>query len=128
MNRFIEAQNNVTFSGLTVYERAIKEISNGYLSIHCWIRYLFPQLSGLGQSKVTKFYEIKSREEGLEYMQNELLRTRYLNCCQAILDSNKSIYEIFGPNYIKVRASLFLMNSVYEHAIIKKLLANHSWI
>ena len=63
MDRFIEAQNNVTFSGLTVYERAIKEISSGYLSIHCWIRYLFPQLSGLGQSKVTKFYEIKNREE-----------------------------------------------------------------
>ena len=80
------------------------------------------------QSKVTKFYEIKSREEALEYMQNELLRTRYLNCCQAILDSNKSIYEIFGPNYIKVRASLLLMNSVYVHPLIKKLLANHCWI
>ena len=71
MDRFIEAQNNVTFSGLTVYERAIKEISSGYLSIHCWIRYLFPQLSGLGQSKVTKFYEIKSREEALEYIKED---------------------------------------------------------
>jgi uncharacterized protein (DUF1810 family) len=128
MIRFLKAQNNLTISGLTVYEKSIEEISQGYLKIHCWIRYLFPQLSGLGQSEVTKFYEIKSREEALEYMQNELLRTRYLNCCQAILNSNKSIHEIFGYNAIKIRASLLLMNSVWDDIWIKQLLIKHCWI
>ena len=128
MKRFLEAQNNLTTSGLTVYEKSIEEISQGYLKIHCWIRYIFPQFTGLGQSKVTKFYEIKSREEAMAYMQDEVLRIRYLNCCQAILDSNKSIHEIFGRDAIKIRASLLLMNSVWDDILIKQLLIKHCWI
>ena len=110
MNRFLIAQNNLTFSGETVLERAIREISDGYLSIHCWIRYLFPQMKGLGKSKVTEFYGIKGREEAYAYINDEELRNRYLRCCQAIIDSNKTIYEIFGNNAMRIRSSLLLMN------------------
>lgn len=128
MNRFLIAQNNVTFSGETVLERAIREISNGYLSIHCWIRYLFPQMKGLGKSKVTEFYGIKGREEAYAYMNDEELRNRYLRCCQAIIDSNKTIYEIFGNNAMRIRSSLLLMNSVCDNKLIKTLLIKHRWL
>ena len=121
MNRFLIAQNNLTFSGETVLERAIREISDGYLSIHCWIRYLFPQMKGLGKSKVTEFYGIKGREEAYAYMNDEELRNRYLRCCQAIIDSNKTIYEIFGNNAMRIRSSLLLMNSVCDNKLIKTL-------
>lgn len=128
MNRFLIAQNNLTFSGETVLERAIREISNGYLSIHCWIRYLFPQMKGLGKSKVTEFYGIKGREEAYAYMNDEELRNRYLRCCQAIIDSNKTIYEIFGNNAMRIRSSLLLMNSVCDNKLIKTLLIKHRWL
>lgn len=128
MNRFLIAQNNLTFSGETVLERAIREISNGYLSIHCWIRYLFPQMKGLGKSKVTEFYGIKGREEAYAYMNDEELRNRYLRCCQAIIDSNKTIYEIFGNNAMRIRSSLLLMNSVCNNKLIKTLLIKHCWL
>lgn len=128
MNRFLIAQNNLTFSGETVLERAIREISDGYLSIHCWIRYLFPQMKGLGKSKVTEFYGIKGREEAYAYMNDEELRNRYLRCCQAIIDSNKTIYEIFGNNAMKIRSSLLLMNSVCDNKLIKTLLIKHRWL
>lgn len=128
MNRFLIAQNNLTFSGETVLERAIREISNGYLSIHCWIRYLFPQMKGLGKSKVTEFYGIKGREEAYAYMNDEELRNRYFRCCQAIIDSNKTIYEIFGNNAMRIRSSLLLMNSVCDNKLIKTLLIKHRWL
>ena len=128
MNRFLIAQNNLTFSGETVLERAIREISDGYLSIHCWIRYLFPQMKGLGKSKVTEFYGIKGREEAYAYMNDEELRNRYLRCCQAIIDSNKTIYEIFGNNAMRIRSSLLLMNSVCDNKLIKTLLTKHRWL
>ena len=128
MNRFLIAQNNLTFSGETVLERAIREISDGYLSIHCWIRYLFPQMKGLGKSKVTEFYGIKGREEAYAYMNDEKLRNRYLRCCQAIIDSNKTIYEIFGNNAMRIRSSLLLMNSVCDNKLIKTLLIKHRWL
>jgi uncharacterized protein (DUF1810 family) len=128
MNRFLIAQNNLTFSGETVLERAIREISDGYLSIHCWIRYLFPQMKGLGKSKVTEFYGIKGREEAYAYMNDEELRNRYLRCCQAIIDSNKTIYEIFGNNAMRIRSSLLLMNSVCDNKLIKTLLIKHRWL
>ena len=128
MNRFLIAQNNLTFSGETVIERAIREISDGYLSIHCWIRYLFPQMKGLGKSKVTEFYGIKGREEAYAYMNDEELRNRYLRCCQAIIDSNKTIYEIFGNNAMRIRSSLLLMNSVCDNKLIKTLLIKHRWL
>lgn len=128
MNRFLIAQNNLTFSGETVLEKAIREISNGYLNIHCWIRYLFPQMKGLGKSKVTEFYGIKGREEAYAYMNDEELRNRYLRCCQAIIDSNKTIYEIFGNNAMRIRSSLLLMNSVCDNKLIKTLLIKHRWL
>ena len=128
MNRFLIAQNNLTFSGETVLERAIREISDGYLSIHCWIRYLFPQMKGLGKSKVTEFYGIKGREEAYAYMNDEELRNRYLRCCQAIIDPNKTIYEIFGNNAMRIRSSLLLMNSVCDNKLIKTLLTKHRWL
>lgn len=125
MNRFLIAQNNLTFSGETVLERAIREISDGYLSIHCWIRYLFPQMKGLGKSKITEFYGIKGREEAYAYMNDEELRNRYLRCCQAIIDSNKTIYEIFGNNAMRIRFSLLLMNSVCDNKLIKTFTSVH---
>ena len=73
MNRFLIAQNNVTFSGETVLERAIREISNGYLSIHCWIRYLFPQMKGLGKTlrDSTRAIDVntKAQQENTEQME-----------------------------------------------------------
>ena len=37
-------------------------------------------------------------------------------------------FEIFGYNAIKIRASLLLMNSVWDDIWIKQLLIKHCWI
>ena len=108
------------------YNQALSEIKNGKKVSH-WIWYIFPQLLGLGKSEMSQTYAIKDREHALEYMKNETLRNHYIECCQAILDSGKSVYEIFGDDAIKVRSSILLMNSVWDDLTIKKVINKHSW-
>ena len=48
-------------------------------------------------------------------------------CCQAILDSGKSVYEIFGDDAENVRSSILLMDSVWSDEVIKEVIKKHGW-
>ena len=109
-----------------VLEQAIKEIESGKKTGH-WIWYIFPQMKGLGKSGMSETYAIQDREHAYIYMSNPVLRTNYRLCCRAILDSGKSVYEIFGDDACKVRSSILLMNSVWDDDIIRKVITAHSW-
>jgi uncharacterized protein (DUF1810 family) len=108
-------------------EQAIKEIRSGKKTGH-WIWYIFPQMKGLGKSGMSETYAIEDREHAYIYMNSPILCNNYICCCQAILDSGKSAYEIFGDDVVKVRSSLLLMNSVWNDPIIKKVLIEHHWL
>lgn len=127
LNRFLEAQNHITKYGTSIYEQSLQELKKGYLSIHCWIRYLFPQIKGLGISKVTKFYEIDGREEAYAYIANSILRKRLVEITEAVYNSDKSVYEIFGNDVIKVRSCMLLFASVSDEPIFKKMIAEYKW-
>lgn len=47
------------------YNQALSEIKNGKKISH-WIWYIFPQLLGLGKSKMSQTYAIKDREHADE--------------------------------------------------------------
>ena len=108
-------------------EQAIKEIRSGKKTGH-WIWYIFPQMKGLGKSGMSQTYAIQDRTHALEYMSHPILCSHYIMCCQAILDSGKSAYEIFGDDVVKVRSSLLLMNSVWKDDTIRKVLIEHHWL
>lgn len=120
IEHFLRAQDHVL-------DQAIKEIRSGKKTGH-WIWYVFPQMIGLGKSGMSQTYAIKDRTHALEYMSHPILRNNYIACCQAILDSGKSAYEIFGDDVVKVRSSLLLMNSVWNDPVIKKVLIEHHWL
>lgn len=109
-----------------VIEQAIKEIRSGKKTGH-WIWYVFPQMKGLGKSGMSETYAIQDRTHALEYMSHPILCSHYIMCCQAILDSNKSAYEIFGDDVVKVRSSLLLMDSVWNDPVIKEVIRKHGW-
>lgn len=109
-----------------VIEQAIKEIRSGKKTGH-WIWYIFPQMKGLGKSGMSETYAIQDRTHALEYMSHPILCSHYIMCCQAILDSNKSAYEIFGDDVVKVRSSLLLMDSVWNDPVIKEVIRKHGW-
>ena len=107
-------------------EQAIKEIRSGKKTGH-WIRYIFPQMKGLGKSGMSQTYAIQDRTHALEYMSHPILCSHYIMCCQAILDSNKSAYEIVGDDAENIRSSILLMDSVWSDEVIKEVTKKHSW-
>lgn len=109
-----------------ILDQAIEEILSGKKKGH-WIWYVFPQMKGLGKSGMSETYAIQNREHAYIYMNDPVLRTDYRYCCQAILDSGKTVYEIFGDDACKVHSSIMLMNSVWDDDVIKEVIRKHCW-
>ena len=127
LERFLIAQDRKTSFGTTVYEQSLIEIRQGNLKIHCWIRYIFPQMLGLGTSKVTNFYGINGREEAKAYIEHPILRERLINLTQAVMESEKNIYEILGIDAMRFRSCMLLFASVSDEPIFKKVIAQYNW-
>lgn len=119
IDHFLRAQYHVI-------DQAIQEILSGKKTGH-WIWYVFPQMKGLGNSGMSQTYAIQDRQQAHEYMNHPTLRVNYRCCCQAILDSGKTVYEIFGDDAVKVHSSIMLMNSVWDDPIIKEVIKRHGW-
>lgn len=119
LDHFIRAQEHVI-------DQAIEEILSGKKTGH-WIWYIFPQMKGLGKSGMSETYAIQNREHAYIYMNNITLCVNYRCCCQAILDSGKTVYEIFGNDACKVHSSIMLMNSVWDDDVIKEVIRKHGW-
>ena len=128
LQRFLAAQEGKTIHGNTLYEQALIEIQEGKLGFECWIRYVYPQMKGLGTSKVTEFYGINGREEAEQYINHPILKERLIKAAQVLLDSDKPIYEIFSNlGILKVRSSMKLFASVSDEPIFKKVLVKYGW-
>lgn len=127
LERFLIAQDRKTSFGTTVYEQSLIEIQQGNLKIHCWIRYIFPQMLGLGTSKVTNFYGINGREEAKAYIEHPILRERLINLTQAVMDNNYTIYDILGIDAMRFRSCMLLFASVSDEPIFKKVIAHYNW-
>ena len=105
LERFIDAQN-------TCYEEIIQELGRGLKTSH-WIWYIFPQVVGLGFSEYSVYYGIKGLLEAKAYWDNDLLRARYEECLQLIMDSHKRPEEVLGViDAKKLQSSLTLFLQV----------------
>ena len=119
LNRFIEAQN-------TNYEDAVSELREGRKRSH-WMWYVFPQITGLGNSAMSYRYGITSADEARAYLAHPVLGTRLIECAEAVLTIlNRSANEIFGsPDDLKLKSSATLFaqvsppGSVFEQILDK---------
>jgi len=117
LDRFLEAQNRM-------YDIALEEIRRGRKASH-WMWFIFPQIKGLGKSSTSVFYEIKSKEEAITYIEHPVLGERLIEITNAVLNvKNKTAFEIFGtPDYLKLKSSMTLFklisqpNSVFEKVL-----------
>lgn len=118
LNRFIEAQR-------TTYQTALQKIRNGK-KINHWMWYIFPQIQGLGQSEISRYYAISDIEEARAYLKNEILGPRLKELSQALLElNNKTAEEIFGNiDSIKLGSSMTLFDyiSKEDENIFKQVL------
>jgi uncharacterized protein (DUF1810 family) len=127
LERFLTAQDGKR-GNTTLYELALKEIQEGKLGFECWIRYVYPQLKGLGTSQVTEFFGINGREEAQQYITHPILKERLIRAAQVLLDIDKPIYETFSKlGILKIRASMLLFSSVSDDPVFKQVLRKYGW-
>ena len=128
LKRFLDAQNagGGFYDNTETYQTALQEVHNGHKQTH-WIWYVFPQMKGLGKSEISKYYGINGREEAYAYIDHPVLRERLVEITQAVLDSKKTVYEIFGADTIKVRDCMRLFASVSEIPVFRQMLVKYKW-
>ena len=127
LQRFLNAQNSGgLYDNMPDYQTALKEIRNGHKKSH-WIWYVFPQMKGLGNSELSKFYGINGREEAYEYIADPILHERLVEATTEVLNNKYSVYEIFGNDTIKFRACMLLFASVSDEPIFKQVIKQYHW-
>ncbi|HEV3216392.1 MAG TPA: DUF1810 family protein [Vicinamibacterales bacterium] len=84
LERFITAQDQPR-SG---FDSALAEVQRASKQGH-WIWYIFPQLSGLGLSSLSKTYGIKGISEAVEYLRDPRLRLRLLEITTAVAERTR---------------------------------------
>ncbi|MBR2139154.1 MAG: DUF1810 domain-containing protein [Bacilli bacterium] len=115
MQRFIDAQNQV-------FDKVVEELSHGFKETH-WMWYIFPQITGLGQSTTAKYYELQNIDEINEYINNELLMQRLYTLCSILKKQTNSAEEIFGyPDVLKFKSSMTLFDYYKQNEIFNELL------
>ena len=125
--RFIHAQDSGgIYDGTGTYAQALQEVKAGYKRGH-WIWYVFPQMKGLGKSEISEFYGINGREEAKAYIEHPVLRERLVEICEAVLNSETSVYDIFGSDAIKVRSCILLFASVSDIPVFKQIKSKYRW-
>ena len=89
LKRFLDAQE-------ATYQQALGELRAGQKRSH-WSWYIFPQVAGLGSSRMSVLYAIKSLEEAMAYIAHPVLGFR-LRECVAAMNSHAGISaeEILG--------------------------------
>ncbi len=106
INRFLIASQKS-------YHTALAEMQAGKKRHH-WMWYIFPQMQGLGESEIAKFYGIRNRKEAEEFLAHPILGTRLKEITKAVLQHrDKTPLEIFGnPDNLKFHSSITLFNAV----------------
>ena len=106
LRRFEIAQNE-----RETYEAAVSELRTGRKSGH-WMWFIFPQLSGLGRSPMSRTYGISSLAEARAYLEHPVLGPRLLQCTRILTELNgRTAQQIFGAtDTMKLRSSMTLFS------------------
>jgi uncharacterized protein (DUF1810 family) len=104
LERFVEAQAQA-------YPAALRELREGRKRTH-WMWFVFPQISGLGSSAMSRRYGIASLDEAAAYLAHPVLGPRLLECTAAVnAHRGQSAEAIFGPvDATKLRSSMTLFD------------------
>lgn len=106
LNRFLEAQERS-------FDQALHEIQARQKNGH-WMWYIFPQLKGLGFSKMSKHYAINNLEEAKNYLDHPILGARLKQITFTLLEiEENNAHKIFGsPDDLKLKSCMTLFSIV----------------
>lgn len=117
LQRFVEAQD-------AVYAGVLDELRQGRKMGH-WMWFIFPQVTGLGQSAASRRYAIGSLDEARAYLTHPILGARLRECAQLVLAiRDRTAEEVFGPidaRKLRSSATLFRLAAPDEAAFTEVL-------
>ena len=119
LERFVTAQND-----LGMYDRALGELRQG-LKVGHWMWYVFPQVSGLGQSAMAQRYAIGSLAEAQAYLRHPVLGPRLRECASIVAGHGDRTAELyFGEiDALKLRSSMTLfLRADPEETVFQRVL------
>lgn len=119
LRRFVEAQ-------APIFQQVCSELRQGRKRGH-WMWFIFPQIAGLGHSRLASEYAISSRAEAEAYLDHPVLGPRLRECTRLVnLVDGRDIEQIFGyPDNLKFRSCITLFahaaedNQVFTDAVWK---------
>jgi uncharacterized protein (DUF1810 family) len=81
LERYLRAQEDPS----TGFEAALREVRAGGKRGH-WIWYILPQISGLGESAMSRAYAIRDVDEARAYLRHPVLGPRLVSIAAAVLE------------------------------------------
>jgi uncharacterized protein (DUF1810 family) len=104
LERFVTAQE-------PVYAQVLAELRQGRKTSH-WMWFIFPQITGLGQSPMSVTFAIQSIDEARAYLAHPSLGPRLRECANAVLAvKDRTAEKVFGPiDAKKLRSSMTLFH------------------
>ena len=107
LERFVSAQ-------VDCYETALSELRAGHKRSH-WMRYIFPQMKGLGRSFASEYYGISSLEEAKAFLAHPLLGPRICQMAHVLeaLETDNPTAVMGYPDDVKLRSCMTLFEAAY---------------
>ena len=109
LTRFVQAQEQGQ-----VWKDALEEIAAGEKRSH-WMWFIFPQLRGLGTSRMAEYYGLAGAQEAAAYWAHPVLGPRLRQMCETLLGlESRNTMVIFGwPDNLKLLSCMTL----FAHAV-----------
>ena len=119
LRRFVDAQQDT-------YAQAVRELAGGRKTSH-WMWFVFPQLRGLGHSRMANRFGIASLDEARAYLAHALLGPRLEESVQLTLRiDGRSITDVFGaPDDMKFRSCMTLFDLAAPETIFADALQKY---
>ncbi len=119
LQRFVDAQR-------PVYTEVCAELRDGRKRSH-WMWFIFPQIAGLGHTRMATLFAISGRAEAAAYLAHPILGPRLRECTGLVNQvEGSTISDIFGyPDDLKFRSCMTLFaqatadNQVFLEALRK---------
>ncbi len=106
LDRFVQAQESV-------YAAVREELGHGLKQSH-WMWFVFPQIAGLGQSRMARKYAISNATEAGAYLGHPILGARLRECTRRVVATEgRTVHQIFGsPDDLKFHSCMTLFGCV----------------
>jgi len=92
------------------FATALEELKAGRKQTH-WMWFVFPQIAGLGMSKMSRRFALASVDEAHDYLGHPIVGPRLIEATEIVLAhaGRLSVHDIFGsPDDMKFHASMTL--------------------